>query len=353
MERKSYGGIDLVKFICAVLIVAIHVAPFGNSKDYAFHNFFVQQFLARISVPYFFIVSGFFLYRKSFRGEFDPAPTRIYLEKFLRLYLLWSILYLPFKLQVLLSVPNSILHSTLSFIRDFVFVGTYGHLWYLHASIVGVVMVSFLLKKRTPVPAILALGAVLYLLGLLAINWISLIRPLASITPGLWKILHLGKKVFVTTRNGIFEGFFFIALGMAFARYPQALKLWAALPGLVISLVLMYIEVRLSTRYGPAAAYDMYLLAAPVSVFLFVCAQAVPLQNQAICRFLRTMSTFLFYIHPMVSLILAQAKHIGGLRITGTPVHFLLTLVISMGLGQGLRMLSQRPGLHWLKMLYS
>ena len=55
-EDKNYNGIDLAKFICSVLVVAIHFAPFGTYDSYELNqyiDFWVQNFLCRIAVPIF------------------------------------------------------------------------------------------------------------------------------------------------------------------------------------------------------------------------------------------------------------------------------------------------------------
>lgn len=352
MKPKSYNGVDLLRFVCSVFIVAIHVPPFGNSPQFSFANFFVCHYLARIAVPCFFIMSGYFLYRKSFRESFDPAPTGSYLRKMLRLYLIWGIVYFPFKLEIILSSPNGILYSALSCLRDYIFVGTYGHLWYLNASMVGVLMVSFLLNKKVPVSAILSLGFLLYLAGMLFENWAVLIQPLRYGAPGVWRALHLGKKVFVTTRNGIFEGFFFIAVGMAFSRHSLPLKLQTAATGFLASMVLLFAEVFFTTRGGSAKVYDMYLFAAPAGIFLFAAACRIQLKDSAVYPFLRTLSALLFYIHPMVIIVLARLAGRWGVNLSAGCLHFLLTIGISLGLSYTIIRLSRIKKLHRLKLLY-
>lgn len=59
---REYSAIDLAKFICAILVVSGHVAPFGLTDNEMLQllNYGIQQWLARIAVPFFFISSGFF-----------------------------------------------------------------------------------------------------------------------------------------------------------------------------------------------------------------------------------------------------------------------------------------------------
>ncbi len=53
----EYNAVDLAKFICAILVVSIHVVPFGNTDNalLVLLNYFIQNWFSRIAVPFFFI----------------------------------------------------------------------------------------------------------------------------------------------------------------------------------------------------------------------------------------------------------------------------------------------------------
>lgn len=52
--KRTYPGIDILKFIFACLIPLLHI-PFGNGVPVV-----LQQYVARLGVPFFFAASGFF-----------------------------------------------------------------------------------------------------------------------------------------------------------------------------------------------------------------------------------------------------------------------------------------------------
>ena len=63
-ERKEYPGLDIIRFILALLVVAIHYAPFA---DYSvLLSYGISQYIARLAVPTFFIITGFFVTRSMF-----------------------------------------------------------------------------------------------------------------------------------------------------------------------------------------------------------------------------------------------------------------------------------------------
>ncbi|NLM03852.1 MAG: acyltransferase, partial [Clostridiales bacterium] len=59
-SSKEYGGLDYFRIIAAALVVAIHTSPLSIINDRA--DFIFTRILCRIAVPFFFMVSGFFLY---------------------------------------------------------------------------------------------------------------------------------------------------------------------------------------------------------------------------------------------------------------------------------------------------
>ena len=57
--RRSYGGLDRFRIIAAVLVIAIHTSPLSSFT--AEGDFFLTRILARIAVPFFFMVTGQFV----------------------------------------------------------------------------------------------------------------------------------------------------------------------------------------------------------------------------------------------------------------------------------------------------
>ncbi|WP_455717576.1 acyltransferase family protein, partial [Anaerosporobacter sp.] len=136
-EVKSFYGIDIVKFICAILVVSIHIAPFGSNEKLSFLNYWVQNYLARVAVPFFFVTSGFFLFRKTRYDSFDIHVPIQYAKKLFRLYVIWTVIYGPFILKEILTDENGVIHGIIRFVRKFIFTGSYFVLWFYSASNFG------------------------------------------------------------------------------------------------------------------------------------------------------------------------------------------------------------------------
>ncbi|RJG18864.1 serine racemase VanT catalytic subunit [Paenibacillus thiaminolyticus] len=143
------AGLDRFKIVAALLVIAIPTAPLISYSPYA--DFVLTGIAARVAVPFFFIMSGFLLFRK-LTGE--KARERGMLHRFLcRIGLLYAVsivLYLPLNGYAGYFAEENF--DVMSFLRDLVFNGTFYHLWYLPALILGTCITYFLYRT-------LALGA--------------------------------------------------------------------------------------------------------------------------------------------------------------------------------------------------
>lgn len=89
MENKThYASLDSMQFICAILVVLIHV---GTLTDNPFLHFLIKSMICRIAVPLFFIASAFF-YRK--KSNLSPTYKRTWTINFIKKYLFLSIIYI-------------------------------------------------------------------------------------------------------------------------------------------------------------------------------------------------------------------------------------------------------------------
>src|SRR5690606_23055977 len=140
--NANYVGLDYFKIVAAVLVIAIHTGPLMSYSEYA--DFLLTSILARLAVPFFFMVSGFLLFRK-IASKPDEAKDilRSYAFRIGLIYIISTLLYVPLNLYAGHYAEGISLFSLLS---DLIFNGTFYHLWYLPALFVGVYIVYFLTR---------------------------------------------------------------------------------------------------------------------------------------------------------------------------------------------------------------
>ena len=94
MKTESLGGFDRFRVPAALLVIAIHTGPLLSLNGEA--NYLLTDILARIAVPFFFSVSGWFLVPRLLReGRAALIP---FVKKLLLLYGAAVLLYLPLNL---------------------------------------------------------------------------------------------------------------------------------------------------------------------------------------------------------------------------------------------------------------
>ena len=96
----------------ALVVVAIHTTEWKLGG------------LVRAAVPYFFIVSGYFLFRKLNGHQKDDLKTiRRWIFRILKMYLIWTAIYLPFTIYGFIQDDLSLKQGIFVFGRNLLFVG--------------------------------------------------------------------------------------------------------------------------------------------------------------------------------------------------------------------------------------
>ena len=154
MKGKAYPGIDVFRIVAAILVIAIHTYPLADLNSTA--DYLVVHVVCRIAVPFFFLASGFFLFPAG-TDPLDALPH--FLKRSACIYAAAIVLYIPVNLYAGYFKTEHLLPAML---RDIFFDGTFYHLWYLPAAILGA---GFCLR-RFGIKGAFAVSAVLYLIGL-------------------------------------------------------------------------------------------------------------------------------------------------------------------------------------------
>ena len=256
-KPRNYGGLDAFKVIAALLVVAIHTSPLASYS--AAGDFFLTRCLARVAVPFFFMVTGHFVLGPVLEGQRAFAPVGRQIKKILLLYLIAVVLYLPIgwyagHYQAL---------GPLDVVRLLVFDGTFYHLWYFPACALGLLVV-YALARALPGRGLWAAVSILYLLALLGDSYYGLTAQL----PALAAVYDGGFHLFSYTRNGLFMAPLFLLLGARLGRRGPAPLPGLAGVGLALSLALMTGEGFLLRHFQFQRHDSMYLLLPLVMVFL-------------------------------------------------------------------------------------
>lgn len=314
------GSLDAFRMIAAFLVVAIHTSPLSSYS--AGGDFFLTRILARIAVPFFFLVTGRFVLSEYLSGrKKDFSPIGRYLKKILFLYGICMLLYLPIGIYAghyAHLTPGSLMQMAL-------FEGNFYHLWYFPALLTGILLVC-LLRRFCPLKVCTIISVFLYLLGLFGDSYWGLISGL----PVLSSVYNFGFGIFSYTRNGIFFAPLFLVMGAQIKPCRRPEDRVKDLAGFLITFLLMTGEGFL-LRYLQWQRHDSMYLLLPVCMFFFY--RLLLSLNRKPVKILRSVSTWIYMIHPAMIVVVRSIARIlkaTELLVENSLLHYLSVSLLSV-----------------------
>ncbi len=346
-DKKEFGLIDIFRMICAIGVIAIHLKPMSTFGKEV--NFFVSNVLTRLCVPFFFLTSGFFLFKKI--G--DWGKLKKYIINIFKLYVIYTIINIPLIIKDYEGTEKGMRWCIDTFIKSFFLWGSYNQLWYFVALIVAALLLNFLvshlkLKDRY----IVAISIILIGIGVLGNSYSEIMKSYL----GNWKISVDYYETFNTTRNGFFFGFPFIYMGYLINKNKDKIYYnhWYIVIGAVMFGIMTTEAYFLRDYLKPWMGVDMSFCLIPTSLSLFLLLLFIPLSDKIVnkAKHFRKTSLILFGTHMIVNIQVRNViKMIVGKNIKSF-YSFLIVVAIDIALAELIIYLSNKKYFKWLKHLY-
>ena len=293
MQNTNYKLLDLMKFICAFFVIGIHTRPLQAFSDVADKLFYYD--ISNYAVPFFYACTGYFLIvRQQNKGVHEKICFRI--KKVLRLYVIWSIIYLPLTFCGWIIEENREPVYLLRSVRNFILVGDNFYswaLWYLNGLAFALIFIDLLLRKFS-IKQIVKFGSVMYVLGIILTIFEGHLNKLPMMVSAAVKLYF---AAFVTTRNGLFQSLIFVSIGMLVAEIEKLGKLRIS-TGSIIAAALMYLTKIATSLIG--GQYFSKILDLPTFFFLFAvvisACKKIDLNGKFYVR-LRNWSETIYFVH--------------------------------------------------------
>ena len=290
----DYRLIDLLKFVCAFLVIGIHTRPFQASSDLLDRFFYYD--IANYAVPFFYACTGYFLI---FKQSKDNLHTRLVVRcrKTLKVYLTWSAVYLPLTILGWIIEGKQSLTYLLSCFRNYIFVGENFYswtLWYLNGLIFALILIDILARKLS-IKRIFYICVVAYIIG---IGLTMLNNHLDSLPLFLAKPIDLYFSIFVTTRNGLFQSLIFVTVGMLIAQMNRIDELKPTIKCGLLAGFTYVVKVALSLIGGGqdfSKIFDLPTFWFLFEMIIFACRK-VNFKGSFYKR-LRGMSETIYFVH--------------------------------------------------------
>ncbi len=287
-ERKIYSSLDIVKFLMAVLILTQHTSSEWAHTTGLVHAIFG---LGNFAVPFFFACSGFLFFTKckNLTGGGIQEYYKRWSWRIGRMYLVWSAIYFCFVLGgwltdgVTAAVIAKYLHRALVFT-------TYATIWFLPALWVGVSVCLFLRQRAGKQTACIVIVALL-----VAGNFFASYGNVLTKLPALAAVNEAYAAVFITWRNGLFNGVPYVFLGALLANgLGNRVSRNVSAAACVAFSAAFLAEAFAITRYKLGGMTDMGFMMFPAIFFMLNAVIKTDIPQRPLWLRLRNLSMIVF-----------------------------------------------------------
>lgn len=253
-KKDVYYGVDFFKFICALLIVLMHSNCRDIEQGPGTAGTWLLSLLPQVSVPYFFVASGFFLTKGMMRYTDKHEYVRRYFIRLFKMYAFWSVVTLPLSWKCIeAGHPDySFFLKCIYLVRMFFLSGSLGIYWFI-LSMLYVTVIIFFCEKYHMIRWMYVAAILLWILGLCY-------DSKYNTHSGIFTFIYV---VFGSTRNFLNVGLIYMSLGHVLAKHKVNLSLFLIIIIVVVTWVVKYYDYAIaSVPFGNLlVAFSLFLLA--------------------------------------------------------------------------------------------
>ncbi|MCQ2519291.1 MAG: acyltransferase [Lachnospiraceae bacterium] len=306
----NYVGLDLIKILMAVAVVAIHTLPHVTMIE-AGKGHYIEG-LIRPAVGFFFLAAGFLLGKKLLKCEAYSEKKKIildYIKKIFILYVIWNVIYLPLAIYEYVQYNFDLKTAILYYLQGFLFTGEHYNswiLWYLLSSIFACLFMLLLIKINVKESTWIVLSVTAFLVSFF-IDYL-----MSGAYAG--KVYDVIRAIVINTigKGRVLGGLCYIPLGVYFAKKKLSWK-----TGTLLLLIGYFLSFPAKFEDAP------YLLE---SIGLLMIGVNLNLKGTRIWPFFRKLSTNIYFVHMWVFTVVCLLLY-GGMNYGMVP--FAYTLPIS------------------------
>jgi len=284
-------SLDYFKIFLSILVIATHLNPLFEKG--AISGWLISNGIARIASPCFFIIIGYYLFKKIDDSKAIKKQTL----HLLVLYSVWTIIYSPL-IFYKTTTKSIVLGLTMGVFN----------LWFLPAAIFGI-LILFFAKKYIKNDIYLIIMALLFFIA------------------GYY--FSMGQNTIYLYRNALTIGFPFILLGYWIRKNfdPQKIKdgwlIFIIIIGIIAVILESYFKFAISDGANPHQnLFFSMLIFCPALILLIQKHSTSGLGG----KFINVVSTGIYFIHPIVIHIIRMPE---SYTIYKFPLVLLFTLILS------------------------
>ena len=302
-EKQRNYSLDVFRFVAALLVVVCHVDFLKEAPEGVYQ--FVARFSPRVSVAFFFAISGYY-YIKALTTKEGVFKKQFF--SLLKVYTAWTVIYYgaSFVVNVLME-GKDIVEFLIERVVFFVTRGSYSHFWYFPALIYSVVFVTLFYKLlgKKGISLLAWLSLVLFVIGNLGSSY----YPIGIKVPVLSGIISNHRDGFEVFRGICCMGVPYFMIGYFLNKLENLIfkvnekKLLA---GLFITMILYFAEIYLLSNVLKWYEYpEVFVMIYPAAfVIMMILIRNPKPQWQKFSGTLKRLSGYIYYVHPLLILVI-------------------------------------------------
>lgn len=304
---------DRFRLIASILIIAIHTYPLSSineTLDFAF-----THVLCRIGVPIFLMITGFFILPKALK---DKKSLIEYTKKIIKIYIVCMIIYFP--VNIYAGQLKGI--GVIGILKEIFINGTFYHLWYFPALILGI-WVTYFLIKNIKINKVGIIVICLYVIGLFGDSYYGITEKL-EVTKNIYNVIF---NIFEYTRNGLFYVPIFLYLGYMIKKSELKIEKNKNIIYIIIFAVLMVIEGLILRQFKLQRHDSMYIMLIPLMILIFNLIVKNKEENN---KKLRNIATTIYIMHPIFIILIrgvAKVIHLENILVYNSVIHYILVVI--------------------------
>lgn len=293
-SMKQNDTIDIIKYILALMVVAIHSGIFPM----------ILYPWLRIAVPLFFMISSYIFFTRiqKINDVEQRTATRKYIIRNLKYYLFWFLLLLPITICIRRDwYDGRIISLIIKIISQIVFSSTFVASWFIVASIWGIFILSKVNKisKKLMVPLILAI----YCICCVRSSYYELFCHNQVIN----LVVKTYETIFCCPYFSFPIALCWMYIGKMFAQAQQSKRRFVVCTaGIFVFSIALFIEWKYVYFMYESYLNDCYFMLMPLCICIFEVILNINV-NIKCAKVLRTISTIMYPLHASLIFIINLA----------------------------------------------
>lgn len=326
-SKIEYNSIDILKFLLAICIVAIHAQILDLN---VYSDWMISSMIFRLGVPFFFVVSGFFLAGKLYKCGNDKIEGRKtiigYCKKLLPPLIIWGGYGLILRIIHWVKTDTDTLHFVYYITRTIFY--PLSAMWYLWASIIGAFILFYIYSHSKHWKRVWLIYSILaYTFLLLNNNYNFLVEDTVFEQPFFYY-----RILFASPRNGVFLAPVYLGIGFMLRDeklfHYFRLNKWIPVTGCIGGFVLLFTEATFLFGCNGTDDRGFFISQLILIPSIVVTAMLFNVKLRLPYTMLRRMSIGIYFTHAS---IIGTCRFIPGLTDCPNKI-FTISLILSITL---------------------